>query len=120
MESNDSPEIPDRRETSDIPGLPAGRERERESFSCKLYDHFVLRGFVYSLQIVVFHQKRGQRRALLGSFEGHTIDEVCVSCIVIHSVNLLPLKTNVNMGTVITHAKTQNKADCRRSETRTK
>ena len=24
MESNDSPEIPDRRETSDIPGLPSG------------------------------------------------------------------------------------------------
>ena len=29
MESNDSPEIPDRGETSDIPGLPSG-ERERE------------------------------------------------------------------------------------------
>ena len=27
-ESNDSPEIPDRRETSDIPGLPSGGERE--------------------------------------------------------------------------------------------
>ena len=26
-ESNDSPEIPDRRETSDIPGLPSGREQ---------------------------------------------------------------------------------------------
>ena len=25
-ESNDSPEIPDRRETSDIPGLPSGPE----------------------------------------------------------------------------------------------
>ncbi|WP_295437571.1 hypothetical protein [Thiolapillus sp.] len=30
MESNDSPEIPDRGETSDIPGLPSGGERERE------------------------------------------------------------------------------------------
>ena len=29
MESNDSPEIPDMGETSDIPGLPS-RERERE------------------------------------------------------------------------------------------
>ena len=26
VESNDSPEIPDRRETSDIPGLPSGAE----------------------------------------------------------------------------------------------
>ena len=26
MESNDSPEIPDRGETSDIPGLPSGAE----------------------------------------------------------------------------------------------
>ena len=32
MESNDSPEIPDRGETSDIPGLPwGGGERERET-----------------------------------------------------------------------------------------
>ena len=33
VESNDSPEIPDRGETSDIPGLPwggGGRERETE------------------------------------------------------------------------------------------
>ena len=30
VESNDSPEIPDRGETSDIPGLPSGEERERE------------------------------------------------------------------------------------------
>ena len=30
VESNDSPEIPDRGETSDIPGLPSGGERERE------------------------------------------------------------------------------------------
>ena len=30
MESNDSPEIPDRGETSDIPGLPSGgRQRKR-------------------------------------------------------------------------------------------
>ena len=29
-ESNDSPEILDRRETSDIPGLPSGGELERE------------------------------------------------------------------------------------------
>ena len=29
MESNDSPEIPDRGETSDIPGLPSGKERKR-------------------------------------------------------------------------------------------
>ena len=26
-ESNDSPEIPDRRMTSDIPGLPSGKEK---------------------------------------------------------------------------------------------
>ena len=26
MESNDSPEIPDREETSDIPGLPSGAQ----------------------------------------------------------------------------------------------
>ena len=31
MKSNDSPEIPDRGETSDIPGLPSGEEREREA-----------------------------------------------------------------------------------------
>ena len=31
MESNDCPEIPDRRETSDIPGLPSGvQQREEE------------------------------------------------------------------------------------------
>ena len=30
VESNDSPEIPDRGETLDIPGLPSGFERERE------------------------------------------------------------------------------------------
>ena len=29
MESNDSPEIPDRGETSDIPGLPSGGKEER-------------------------------------------------------------------------------------------
>ncbi len=29
MESNDSPEIPDRGETSDIPGIPSGGEREK-------------------------------------------------------------------------------------------
>ena len=28
VESNDSPEIPDRGETSDIPGLPSGEEEE--------------------------------------------------------------------------------------------
>ena len=51
MESNDSPEIPDRGETSDIPGLPSGggsdtetdrnteRERETKRFfkSCTVY-----------------------------------------------------------------------------------
>ena len=31
MESIDSPEIPDRGETSDIPGLPFRRERVRET-----------------------------------------------------------------------------------------
>ena len=45
MESNDSPEIPDRGETSDIPGLPSGaekvkrkekRERERETIFLSL------------------------------------------------------------------------------------
>ena len=30
VESNDSPEISDRGETSDIPGLPSGGEREKE------------------------------------------------------------------------------------------
>ena len=30
MDSNDSPEIPDRGETSDIPGLPSGEEEEEE------------------------------------------------------------------------------------------
>ena len=30
-ESNDSPEIPDRRETSDIPGLPSGVEKPGDS-----------------------------------------------------------------------------------------
>ena len=33
MESNDSPEIPDRGETSDILGLPSGGQREREADS---------------------------------------------------------------------------------------
>ena len=28
MESNDSPEIPDRGETSDIPGLPSGARKD--------------------------------------------------------------------------------------------
>ena len=41
MESNDSPEIPDRGETSDIPGLPSGgkndtkKERKKERTSKK-------------------------------------------------------------------------------------
>ena len=36
MESNDSPEIPDREETSDIPGFPSGgKKRERE-----IMEHF--------------------------------------------------------------------------------
>ena len=30
VESNDSPEITDRRETSDIPGLPSGENRMRK------------------------------------------------------------------------------------------
>ena len=30
MESNDSPEIPDRGETSDIPGLPLGEARKKD------------------------------------------------------------------------------------------
>ena len=32
VESNDSPEIPDREETSDIPGLPWGVDKEESSF----------------------------------------------------------------------------------------
>ena len=35
MESNDSPEIPDRGETSDIPGLPSGEERETHTHTHK-------------------------------------------------------------------------------------
>ena len=31
VESNDSPEIPERGETSDIPGLPSGSTLERQS-----------------------------------------------------------------------------------------
>ena len=31
MESNDSPEIPDRGETSDIPGLPSGEDLRKPS-----------------------------------------------------------------------------------------
>ena len=30
MESNDSPEIPDRGETSDIPGIPSGADSETD------------------------------------------------------------------------------------------
>ena len=30
VEPNDSPEIPDRRETSDIPGLPSGGEKKKK------------------------------------------------------------------------------------------
>ena len=30
MESNDSPEIPDRGETSDIPGLPSGKKKKKK------------------------------------------------------------------------------------------
>ena len=39
MESNDSPEIPDRGETSDIPGLPSGAKTESfvEMFEVRLY-----------------------------------------------------------------------------------
>ena len=33
MESNDSPEIPDRGETSDIPGLPSGDKSQYTSLS---------------------------------------------------------------------------------------
>ena len=31
MESNDSPEIPDRGETSDIPGLPSGEKKKNNN-----------------------------------------------------------------------------------------
>ena len=31
MKSNDSPEIPDRREISDIPGLPSGELKRRKT-----------------------------------------------------------------------------------------
>ena len=33
MESNDSPETPEREETSDIPGLPSGSVNERDTFT---------------------------------------------------------------------------------------
>ena len=39
MESNDSPEIPDRKETSEKPGLPSGQKNEslREDFESIKY-----------------------------------------------------------------------------------
>ena len=36
MESNDSPEIPDRGETSDIPGLPSGVAFAKNDFGCMI------------------------------------------------------------------------------------
>ena len=37
MESNDSPEIPDRGETSDIPGLPSGQQKYFFHFKYELH-----------------------------------------------------------------------------------
>ena len=37
VESNDSPEIPDRGKTSDIPGLPSGRTTYRYRFRYRFF-----------------------------------------------------------------------------------
>ena len=47
MESNDSPEIPDRGETSDIPGLPSGEERERERRKMQDARHLLNKPFMF-------------------------------------------------------------------------
>ena len=44
MESNDSPEIPDRGETSDIPGLPSG-DIHRNQCQPQLTQEKLVRGF---------------------------------------------------------------------------
>ena len=42
MESNDSPEIPNRRETSDIPGLPSGTGHRYSSRKDAQKPHIIL------------------------------------------------------------------------------
>ena len=42
MESNDSPESPDRGETSDIPGLPSGDKKQRKKKKYMLGMHIYL------------------------------------------------------------------------------
>ena len=49
MESNDSPEIPERRETSDIPGLPSGVK------SCQ---HWMTKQVTFSLDANIEEQVR--------------------------------------------------------------
>ena len=41
MESNDSPEIPDRGETSDIPGLPSRGVEAEETFHPELPQNYI-------------------------------------------------------------------------------
>ena len=47
MESNDSPEIPDRGETSDIPGLPSGRVQSK----CQGYSKMFVKEFLVMITL---------------------------------------------------------------------
>ena len=50
MESNDSPEIPDRGETSDIPGLPSGRQEEEEGQNSRVHDDTVQKNVFHAFR----------------------------------------------------------------------
>ena len=43
MESHDSPEIPDRRETSDIPGFPSEDRKKKRKKDKSRKEHFPIR-----------------------------------------------------------------------------
>ena len=58
MESNDSPEIPDRGETSDIPGLPSGAENQR---STAKHIKITKRRFEFSLGRCSIYTKTNRR-----------------------------------------------------------
>ena len=77
MESNDSPEIPDREETSDIPGLPSG-DKAMESLQWR---HLI---------------QWGERPTILQEIP--TLNDICKSGVDIRAYNKLTATQTVRYG----------------------
>ena len=66
MESNDSPEIPDRGETSDIPGLPSGEERGKGRDILQLVKRYIKKKKIILKRVGhLAGSPHGDRQALL-------------------------------------------------------